>query len=92
MIDRKFKFVAVNPCNQNVYTEDDAIILCAKDAALVPALDAYSLECKAIGCGSEHLESIDLLISRVKKFQASERRVPDTETDCEIDRCIGGNI
>jgi len=96
MIDRKFKFVAVNPCNQKVYTEENAIIFCAKDAALLPTLETYYHECKALHCGSEHLESINLLIERVKGFQAignDENRfhVPDTETDCEIDRCIGGN-
>lgn len=43
MIDRKFKFVAVNPCNNKVYTEENAIILCAKDQAVVAALIADSL-------------------------------------------------
>jgi hypothetical protein len=90
-IDRKFKFVAVNPCNQKVYTEENAIILCAKDRAVVPAMQAYLVACRDLGCGAEHLESVELLINRVKLFQAVESRVPDTETDCEIDRCIGGN-
>ena len=94
-IDRKFRFVAVNPCNGKTYTEDNALILCAKDAALLPTLETYYHECKELGCGKDHLESIDLLILRVKKFQAAGKdqdhfHIPDTDTDCEIDRCIGG--
>lgn len=93
MIDRKFKFVAVNPCNQKVYTEENAMIFCAKDKALIPALRAYVAACVALDCGDEHIESIALLMGRIKKYQHdTESRVPDTETDCEIDRCIGGNV
>ncbi len=93
MIDRKFKFVAVNPCNKKVYTEENAVVFCAKDKALLSTLEMYYHECACLGCGSSHLESIDLLIGRVKSFQEKkEVRIPDTETDCEIDRCIGGNV
>ena len=91
MIDRKFKFVAFNPCKGTVYTEEDAVLFLAKDRVVLPMLRFYRDECKIIGCGSEHLESIDLLIGRVKRFQREEgSRIPDTETPCEIDRCIGG--
>jgi hypothetical protein len=90
-IDRKFRFVATNLCNGKVYTEDNAIVFCAKDRALVAALVAYGDECEKLGCGKEHLESIDLLIDRVTAYQITvEQHIPDTETDCEIDRCIGG--
>ena len=56
----------------------------AKDAALVSTLEAYYHECKALGCGKEHLESIDLLIERVRKFQAIGKdkkhfHIPDTD-------------
>lgn len=90
-IDRKFRFVAVNPCNGRVYTEDNAVVFCAKDAALVSTLESYHENCEALGCADEHLESIRLLIERVREFQVTiEIRVPDTNTDCEVDRCIGG--
>jgi len=93
MIDRKFKFVAVNPCNQKVYTEENAVVFCAKDKCLPKALQAYEKECKDRGCESSHLESISLLISRVLTFQeACESKLPDTNTSCEIDRCIGGKV
>jgi len=91
MIDRKFKFVAVNPCNNKVYTQENALILCAKDKAVIPALDAYLTACVALDCGMEHIESVQLLIQRVMDYQINvERKVPDTEGDCEIARCIGG--
>ncbi len=91
IIDRKFKFVATNPCKGNVYTEKNALILCAKDKAVPRGLRAYRDECVSLGCGKEHIESIELLIERVKDYQENiESRIPDTESDCEIDRCIGG--
>lgn len=95
MIDRKFKFVAVNPCNSKVYTEDNALVLCAKDKAVPAALAAYQSECVRLGCGEEHLESMGLMMVRLAKFQADNAdlcKIPDTNTVCEIDRCIGGKI
>ena len=93
MIDRKFKLLAVNPCNGKIYTEDDAVVFCAKDECLPAALEAYKDVCEIRGCGKEHIESIELLIERVHDFQRyRETKLPDTETDCEIDRCIGGNV
>ena len=91
-IDRKFKILAVNPCKKGgVYTENEGIFFAAKDKALVTALLAYGDECQRIGCNQEHLESIDLLIDRVQQFQLENgSKVPDTDTDCEINRCIGG--
>lgn len=92
VIDRKFKFVATNPCKGNVFTEQNAMVFAAKDAALLPTLETYYFECKKLGCGPEHLESINLLIERVTRFQGEgeNRHIPDTETSCEADRCIGG--
>jgi hypothetical protein len=91
VIDRKFKVLAVNPCSGNVYTEKDGVFFCAKDAALIPALQAYLVDCKHIGADEHHLESVSLLIKRVEAYQAKvECRVPDTNTDCEIARCIHG--
>jgi hypothetical protein len=91
-IDRKFRFVAVNPVNGKVYTEDNALILCAKDAAVPAALAEYQLECIKLGANKEHNVSIDLLYHRVVQFQREMGggRVPDT-VGAEIDRCIGGD-
>ena len=91
-IDRKFNILAVNPCKKGgVYTEKDGVFFTAKDAALIPTLQAYHAECKRLGSNDEHLESIGMLISRVAKYQQTvNKKIPDTQTDCEIDRCVGG--
>ena len=90
-IDRKFVFTAVNPANGHYYTEKDALILCAKDRAVLPALAAYRNECQRLGTNKEHLESIDLLMDRVRDYQASvESRIPDTVPGEETRRCIDG--
>ena len=93
-IDRKFIFTGINPCNKRVYSEQNAVLFAAKDAVFLEyALPAYLQGCKEKGCGPEHIESIEMLIERVRDFQReSGGRVPDTETDCEIDRCIGGKL
>lgn len=93
MIDRKFKFIAFDPCKGTIYTEENAIVFLAKDRAVLPMLFAYIEECKRLECGQDHIESVELLRKRVNNFQGSVgSRIPDTETDCEIDRCIGGNV
>jgi len=91
VVDRKFKILAVNPCKGSHYTEENAVLFCAKDAALPVALEAYKKECARLQCNTEHIESIELLIERVKEYQENiSYHIPDTETDCEIRRCIGG--
>lgn len=90
-IDRKFIFEAVNPCNKKQYNQDNAIVFVAKDQCLIPVLRAYYKACDEAGCGTEHLVSIEMLIGRVLKYQKYNFvKLPDTDTDCEIDRCIGG--
>lgn len=90
-IDRKFEIKAINPCNGKAYTEKNSLLLCAKDKAVPAALQAYKDECIRLGCEHSHIESIELLIERVKEFQVSiGSKKPDTDTPCEIDRCIGG--
>jgi len=92
MIDRKFVFTAVNPCNGKHYTQDNAMVLCAKDAAVVPALEAYAVACERLGANGAHLTSINKLIHRVKIYQEEvESRIPDT-VGAEIDRCIHGKM
>lgn len=93
MIDRKFKFVATNPCKGNAFTEENAIVFLAKDRAVPGMLLDYYDRCEDMGCGADHLESVALLQDRVVEFQKhNESKIPDTETPCEIDRCIGGKV
>ena len=95
VIDRKFQILAVNPCNCNIYTEQNSLLLCAKDKAVPAALEAYMKKCRDLGCSYEHLESISLTIERVREYQKKHPhivKIPDTDLPCEIDRCIGGNV
>lgn len=93
MIDRKYKIMAVNPCSGNVHTEEDAILFLAKDLAVLPMLETYVEECNLLGCEATHLDSINLLIERVEKYQKNvTTKIPDTNTTCEIERCIKGII
>ncbi len=81
-VDRKFKILAVNPCNGNIYTEDNAILFCAQDKAVPAMLRAYAKECKCFGVNDEHIESISLLHDRVQSFQANvTSKIPDTIGD-----------
>lgn len=91
MIDRKFKILAVNPVNGKTYTEDTALLLCAKDAAVPAALAAYANECSRIGANPEHIESVWLLHDRVVDYQKTigGSRIPDT-VGAEIPRCLRG--
>lgn len=90
VIDRKFKLLAVNPVTGKIYTEENAMVFCAKDKALPAALQAYLVECARIGANPDHLKSVGLLIDRVVEYQREiESRVPDTVGD-EIPRCIDG--
>lgn len=91
MIDRKFKILAVNPVNGKTYTEDTALLLCAKDAAVPAALLAYRTACIELGANQEHIDSITLLHERVCIFQrmAGGGRTPDT-IGAEIPRCLRG--
>ena len=91
-IDRKFRILAVNPVNGHCYTEEDSLLLCAKDAAVPAALEAYHAKCIELGANPEHVESVRLLIGRVEQFQREvQSRVPDTVGD-ELKRCIEGQI
>ena len=91
-IDRKFIITAVNPCKPDMtYTEMHGVYFCAHDEAVPDAIREYRRKCEELGSSPEHLESIDLMLDRILDYQLNiNSKVPDTETDCEIDRCIGG--
>lgn len=92
IIDRKFEIFAINPVNGHAYTEEDALLLCAKDAAVPAALEAYRGKCIELGANPEHIESVSLLLGRVEEFQRTvQSRVPDTVGE-EVNRCVHGKI
>ena len=91
MIDRKYKIIAFNPCSGNIHTEEDAILFPAQDLAVLPMLETYVEECNLLGCEDSHLESLNLLIGRIEEYQKKVKaKIADTNTPCEIERCIKG--
>lgn len=91
VIDRKFMILAVNLVNGKVYDETSALLLCAKDAAVPPALLTYRDACARLGSNQEHIDSIAKLSARVQVFQTNRGggRVPDTIGE-ELPRCLEG--
>jgi len=92
IIDRKYRFLAVNPCTGQIHDESDSILFLVKDQALPVALRVYRDECERLGCSDTHLESLDLLYERVIFFQETNVKLPETDTPCEVNRCIGGKV
>lgn len=92
IIDRKFEIHAVNPCKpEKQYNSTNGFFVAAWDATAVAMLRTSIQLGKSLGVGAEHLESMQLMINRIQEYQLLYGvRLPDTETDCEIDRCIGG--
>lgn len=91
-IDRKYQILAINPCSGNTHTQEDAVLFLAKDKAFLEgALPGYRQRCIELGANPAHIESIDLLIERVRVYQEGiESKVPDTDLPCEIRRCLEG--
>lgn len=88
MIDKKFKILAINPVNGKHYTEKNAILFCAHDAAVPAMLQFYRDECKSLGSNPEHMESIGLMIDRVEGYQmVVKKKVADTVGD-ELIECL----
>lgn len=69
-IDKKFHFVATNPVTGKTYTDNDGLILLAKDRAVPAALRTYRAECVRLEAAPEQIEGVDRLIERVDRFQA----------------------
>lgn len=85
-IDRKFKFLAVNPGNGNIFTNYQGIVFLAKDNALLPTLEFYYQQCRILGVAKPQLDGIDLLIKRVKKWREANPdrcKIPDVDSGKE---------
>lgn len=89
MIDKKFKFLAVNPITGSIHTDETALLLCAKDKATPAALEAYLAKCIELGAGSEQIESVRLLIQRVNDFQQQHATSIADVSDAEANVLLG---
>jgi len=94
VIDRKYQIMAINPCSGKVHNEHDSILFMAADRLVPSMLAHYILEAeKDPDIGEDHVESMILLLQRVQNYQSEHgMKIPDTDTPCEVDRCIGGKI
>ena len=70
-IDKKFFFVANNPVTGANYTEEDGLILLAKDNATPATLRFYREECERQGAKLGQLEAVDALIKRVDDYRVT---------------------
>lgn len=92
-IDRKYKILAVNPNTGGVHDSEDSVLFLAKDVALIPTLETYHKTCKEMGCGINHILSVELLIARVKDYQRERiTAIPDTDHPGEIRDCVNYNM
>lgn len=87
-IDKKFKFLALNPYTGNFYTQKDAFVMCAKDQAVPAALETYIDECFKLNADENQIKSAQLLLKRVLEFQNKfPTKIPDVSTSREIFAC-----
>jgi hypothetical protein len=87
-IDRKFKIHAVNRATGVEHTDEDSVLLLAKDDAVPDTLMFYYHECKRLGADEGHLDSIQLLYERVQKFRSDNLDICKTPDMSELERPI----
>lgn len=91
VLDRKFELLAVNPTNGKIYTQANAVVFAAHDAAFPVALSAYIEECKKIGATESQIVGATALLLRVKAFQKKvAKKVPDIVGNDEYERVLFG--
>ncbi len=69
IIDTKYRFMAVNRSTKDVYTQEDGFFIPACSYGALPMLRGYTAQCLALGCGKDHIQSIERLIEMVGLFQ-----------------------
>ena len=96
MIDRKFKFLAVNPSNGRIVTEDEGVVFLAKDNLFLPTLIFYlGLVMQAKGNDSDEAEALRLMIDRVSDWRVShpdQLRLPDISGEEERRRLLAPDV
>ena len=87
-IDRKYKVLAVNRGTGKTHTDKDSLLLLATDNAVPATLQFYYEECQRLGADGGHLDSIELLLDRVKEFRYNNPSICKTPDMSEKERPI----
>ncbi len=85
-IDRKFNILAISRKSRKSYSESDAVLFLSKDKAFLNTLPHYYDECEKLGCGTDQLVAIRLLIARVRQYQLDHpevAKIPDVDAKLE---------
>lgn len=81
-LDGKYYGEIRKVADDEIVPPDEWILFRAKDDAVPRMLESYRAMCLAVGAGSDHVEGIDALITRVDAWRAAHPdlcKVPDTE-------------
>ncbi len=81
-IDRKFSISATAHKSQKHYTECEAVLFLAKDKAFLLTLPTYLEKCKEVGAGPDQIKAVELMMERVRQYQAShpqDVKIPDVD-------------
>jgi hypothetical protein len=87
-IERKFRFLAVNPAKGTIYTEMDGMVFLAKDQFLPEVLSYYEDLCARRGAGKDQVEGVRLLRKRVVRWQQEHPellKTPDVDPGREAE-------
>lgn len=92
IIDRKFIIKAKLPRTNRIVNQSEVIVFCAKDKAFPAFINEYiSIITNSNQPSYYSIQSLKDLLDRVMFYQENvESKVPDTNIDGEIQRCIHG--
>jgi|TARA_Y100000296_G_C4936154_1_gene139111 hypothetical protein len=85
-LDRKFEFVARHTTKGSAVTHREAIVFLAKDNIVPSMLVFYRDECEKQGVSKVQLHGINLLIERVDRWRAENKKqlkLPDVDAGRE---------
>lgn len=86
-LDRKFIINAKHSTKGTDHTQFDSILFLAKDDFIVPTLEHYLYLCVQNGAGVPQIQSVNLLIDRVRKWRRENPdlcKIPDVDEGEEI--------
>jgi hypothetical protein len=95
-IDRKFRFIAVNPSNCKIFSQREGLVLLAKDNLVPATLEFYlSMVCRHKGYQSNEAKGVRLLIDRVEVWREAHMdqcKLPDITGERETRAVLGDGV